>query len=80
MPLAVERLRVKDLPANIVLDDSKAAMPTAKLSSVDVVDITARISRSGQPMAQAGDLYITLEKVAVKNAPPLAMEIARIVE
>lgn len=65
MPLAAERLMVKDLPATITLDDSKAAMPTAKLSSAATVDITARISLSGQPMQQPGDLYVTQSEVRV---------------
>lgn len=68
MPLAVERLTVKDLPANVVLDDSKAAMPTATLSSVEIVDITARISSSGSAIAQSGDLFAAQEKVVIKQA------------
>lgn len=68
MPLAVERVTVKDLPAKVVLDDSKAAMPTATLSSVEIVDVTARISSSGGAIAQSGDLFAAQEKVVVKQA------------
>jgi len=80
MPLAAERIKVKDLPIRIVLDDSKAAMPTAKLSSVDQVEITARISLSGQPMAQKGDLYTTVKNVVVKQNPTLTLEINQVVQ
>ncbi len=80
MPLAAERIQVKDLPAHIVLDDTKAAMPTAKLSSAEQVEITARISKSGQPMPQPGDLYVTINGVEVKKQPVLALEINQVVE
>jgi cytochrome c-type biogenesis protein CcmH len=80
MPLAAERIKVKDLPAQIILDDSKAVMPTAKLSSVDVVDIVARVSLSGQPREQKGDLYAKLKNVAVKEGPAFPLEINRVVE
>ena len=80
MPLAAERLKVKDLPVTIVLDDTKAAMPTAKLSSAEVVDITARVSLSGQPAAQPGDLYATKEQVKVGSSEkPIQLLIDQIV-
>ncbi|NOT85590.1 MAG: c-type cytochrome biogenesis protein CcmI [Methylococcaceae bacterium] len=79
MPLAVERLTVKDLPANVVLDDSKAAMPTAALSSAEVVDVTARVSLSGGAIAQSGDLFASQEKVNVKQAKnPLKLIIDKV--
>ncbi len=80
MPLAVERIKVKDLPIRIVLDDTKAAMPTAKISSVETVEVTARISLSGQLMPQKGDLFATVKNIAVKDNPTLALEINQIVE
>jgi cytochrome c-type biogenesis protein CcmH len=67
MPLAAQKLQVKDLPTTIVLDDSKSPMPTANLSSVAEVDVTARVSLSGQPQASKGDLFVTREKVQVNN-------------
>lgn len=79
MPLAAERLMVKDLPKTIILDDTKAAMPTAKLSSVARVDITARISLSGQAMPQDGDFFATQEKIAVSGAAPVKLLINQIV-
>lgn len=77
MPLAAERIKVKDLPIRIVLDDTKAAMPTAKISSVDTVEITARVSLSGQPMPQKGDLFTTIKDITVKNNTIHAMEISQ---
>jgi cytochrome c-type biogenesis protein CcmH len=80
MPLAAERIKVKDLPTRIVLDDTKAAMPTAKISSVETVEVTARISLSGQLMPQKGDLFATVKDIVVKDNPTLALEINQIVE
>jgi len=75
MPLAAERLQVKDLPKQIILDDTKAAMPTAVLSSVEKVDIVARISKSGTPRAQKGDLFIEQLAVEVNKARELNLVI-----
>ncbi|MDQ7090596.1 MAG: c-type cytochrome biogenesis protein CcmI [Methylococcales bacterium] len=80
MPLAAERLQVKDLPKTIILDDTKSPMPSAKLSSVDFVSITARVSFAGRPQSNKGDLFIKAEKVAVKGAAPFTMLINQVVE
>ncbi|MDT8425601.1 MAG: c-type cytochrome biogenesis protein CcmI [Methyloprofundus sp.] len=78
MPLAIERLQVKDLPKRIVLDDSKAAMPTATISTVEQVDIIARVSFSGTPQPQAGDLFIQLEQVNVNADKELNLVINQV--
>ena len=56
MPLAVKRVRVRDLPLEFALDDSMAMAPGMNLSAHPRVVVGARISKSGQPTAQPGDL------------------------
>jgi len=69
MPLAVKRLRLADLPATLTLGDGDAMMPSMKLSSFDRVIVGARVSASGNPIAQSGDFYTELESVDSTNPP-----------
>lgn len=55
-PLAVLRRQVKDLPLAFALDDTMAMAPERKLSGAQEVVVGARISRSGSPLPQSGDL------------------------
>ncbi len=55
-PLAAMRVQVKDLPAQFMLDDSTSVMSDAKLSSVPMVVVGARISKSGSATPASGDL------------------------
>ena len=69
MPLAVRKLQLSDLPVSLTLSDDDAMMPTMKLSSFDQVIVGARVSSSGNPVAQSGDFYTEREAVDSKNPP-----------
>jgi len=56
VPLAVTRMHARDLPTSFHLDDSMGMMPEMKLSATPRVVVEARISKSGNAIASAGDL------------------------
>ena len=55
-PLAVQRLRVDQWPVELNLSDADAMAPGLTLSSFEQVEIVARISATGNAIAQPGDL------------------------
>jgi cytochrome c-type biogenesis protein CcmH len=63
MPLAILRLKVRDLPHDFVLDDTLAMSPQARLSGASQVVVRARVSRSGQAQAQADDWGVEISGV-----------------
>ena len=67
MPLAVKRLQLKDLPVTLSLSDADAMMPSMKLSSFDQVVVGARVSLSGNAIAQSGDFYTEQDSVDSTN-------------
>lgn len=71
MPLAVTRRQVKDLPLKVVLDESMAMLPDMTLASVPQVKIVARISKTGQAVAAAGDLIGEQNAVDVRHPPAI---------
>ena len=58
-PLAALRKQVKDLPLQFMFDDSMAVQPQAKLSGIEQIEVVARVSKTGNPVAQSGDLQGT---------------------
>ena len=78
IPLAVAKLDASALPANVSLTDAMAMRPDLKLSSVANVFVGARISHSGQPMAQAGDLEGDAGVVAVNSKTPIKISIDKV--
>ena len=56
-PIAAVRRRVGELPAVVALSDSDAMIPGRLLSGFSELEIIARVSMSGQPIAQTGDWY-----------------------
>lgn len=78
MPLAVAKLDPAQLPTTVTLTDAMAMTPAFKLSSVERVFVGARISHSGQPVAQPGDLEGDAGVVAVDRKTPVKISIDKV--
>ena len=75
-PLAVQRFTVADLPVKFRLDEASAMIPGRSIANYPEVALTARISKSGQPMAGPGD--ISSATVNVKSrSDNLRVELSR---
>lgn len=79
MPVAVSRLRVADLPVTVILNDAMAMMPSRLLSAFEEVKITARISKTGNAIAQSGDLTSEVKAARVGGADPVKLTINQFV-
>ncbi len=56
-PLAVERHQSSELPLQVELTADDAMLPTRTLANAQDVEIVARLSASGAPTEQSGDLF-----------------------
>lgn len=79
-PLAVKRLSASDLPATVILSDGDSMAQGLSLSVFPQVRISARVSRSGNAIASAGDLQGQSGPVTVKETDQVAITIDEIVE
>ncbi|MFZ2753888.1 MAG: tetratricopeptide repeat protein [Lysobacteraceae bacterium] len=73
MPVAVEKHSVANLPLTVTLDDADGPMPTARLSALQEVEVIARISESGNPMRQQGDLESKPVRVQLPAKQPVKL-------
>jgi len=74
-PLAAVKLDAGTLPASVTLTDAMAMSPQHRLSSMSQVFVGARISHSGQPVAQPGDLEGNAGVVNVGASTPVKISI-----
>jgi cytochrome c-type biogenesis protein CcmH len=79
MPLAIQRMTAANLPATVTLTDNMGMMPTMKLSQFPQVIVGARVSKSGNAIAQSGDLQVVSKPIDVHSADPVALTIDQVV-
>jgi cytochrome c-type biogenesis protein CcmH len=81
MPLAVARHQAGELPLRVTLTDVMAMIPALKLSSFERVTVSAKVSKSGQPRTQPGDMLAGDRLVETGNPPDsVNLVIDRVVE
>jgi len=76
MPLAAVKILASDLPITVILNDSRAMTPQAKLSDVDTVHIYAVVSAKGGAGINSGDYKAELNNVAVNTTEPLNLVVS----
>jgi len=79
LPLAIARKKVSDLPLSIILDDTMAMLPSAKLSKYPKVRLTARITLSGKAKPSSGDLIGEVSPVDTNQTEPIEVVITQVV-
>ena len=79
MPVAIARLTAAQLPATVTLTDGMGMMPSMKLSSFAQVIIGARISKSGNAIAQSGDLQTVSPPLPNSRSEPVQLTIDQVV-
>jgi cytochrome c-type biogenesis protein CcmH/NrfG len=72
-PLAVLRTTAGTWPLSFKLDDANAMLPDRKLSDFTRVVVEARISQSGNPIAQPGDLQAVSAVLDPRSAAPVQL-------
>jgi cytochrome c-type biogenesis protein CcmH len=75
MPIAIEKLKIKDFNGQIILSDKNSIMPTKLLSEHNKVLVVARLSRTGGAMKQADDLQVTSNVVNVADNPNVVLKL-----
>jgi cytochrome c-type biogenesis protein CcmH len=78
MPVAVARHNVSELPIQVMLTDSMAMMPQMTLSTTKDVLVGARISKTGQAIAQSGDLQAKEVPMNIASTKPVSLLINQI--
>ncbi|NRA54735.1 MAG: c-type cytochrome biogenesis protein CcmI [Gammaproteobacteria bacterium] len=80
MPLAAIKLTAGELPTDIVLDDSLAMTPAAKISDHQQVKLFAVISKTGSAGIKPGDLQGFIDHAALNSEQPYLLTIDTVVK
>jgi len=75
MPLAIAKLTAAQLPASVTLTDAMSMLPNMNLSAFAQIVIGARISKSGQAIAQSGDLQALSAPLPNSRSEPVELTI-----
>jgi hypothetical protein len=75
MPLAIARLTASQLPASVTLTDGMGMVPNLTLSQFPQIVVGVRVSKSGNAMAQRGDLETLSAAMATTQTEPVQLTI-----
>lgn len=80
LPVAVKRLRAAGFPLDVTLSDADGLMPAQKLSAQARVRLLARVSKSGDAGAAAGDLEAEVVELDVADGASATLVLAKVVQ
>lgn len=80
IPLAARRISPIELPLELELSDGDAMAPQFRLSTVNEVIVSARISRTGIANSAPGDFEAPPHTTATSATEPFTLRIERVVE
>ena len=75
MPIAIQKIKLKDFTGTVTLTDENSVMPTRKLSQSSKVLAVARLSKSGSAMRQENDLEALSQVINVKDNPTIELKL-----
>ena len=75
IPIAIEKLRLKDFKGQVVLSDNNSVMPSRLLSQADKIIAIARISKTGKAIKQADDIEVRSQPFSLKNTAKISLNI-----
>ncbi|MDC9714687.1 MAG: c-type cytochrome biogenesis protein CcmI [Gammaproteobacteria bacterium] len=73
MPIAIQKIKLKDFTGVVTLTDANSVMPSKKLSQSSKVLGVARLSKSGSAMRQAGDIEALSQVIDVRDNPTIEL-------
>ena len=79
-PLAVKRLAASDLPTTVVLSEADSMAEGLTLTTFPTVNVTARVSRTGNVIASTGDLQGQSDAFDPKTAGQVSVLIDQVVQ
>ena len=75
MPIAIQKIQLKDFSGSVTLTDADSVMPSQKLSESSEVVAVVRLSQTGSAMKQADDTEVLSQVIDVKNNPVVNLRV-----
>jgi len=75
MPIAIQKIKLKDFSGKVTLTDENSVMPSRKLSQSTQVLAVVRVSQSGAAMKQAGDIQVLSSVINVRDNPTVDLQV-----
>ena len=75
MPIAIQKIKIKEFSGKVTLTDENSVMPSRKLSQSTQVLAVVRVSQSGAAMKQAGDIQVLSSVINVRDNPIVDLQV-----